>query len=324
MPTKVSTVAEYVTYWLREVVTPSLAPGSYVTYEVLCRRYILPGVGQKRIDKLQVQELQTWLNVVRRTCQCCSQGNDASRSERNRRCCAVGQCCGQVASPATIVHLRRVLRVILSQAMTDGLATRNVAVGVKLPTFRKRRRRAWTSDEARRFLESARRDNDPLYVAYVLVLVLGLRKGELLGLAWEDVNLDIGEVQLAWQLQRVGDQLVRRETKTETSDAPLPLPDICVAALRAHHDATKEREVVVGLDWLGNHLVFTTGSAHPSSRATSTVGGTPHRIRRCPSDHCPRRPPDVRFTPCWPGRASARGYADPPRRSVLDHDGDLQ
>ncbi len=47
---------------------------------------------------------------------------------------------------------------------------------------------AWSSEEARRFFESARDDGDPLYVAYVLILALGLRKGEVLGLTWNDVT----------------------------------------------------------------------------------------------------------------------------------------
>jgi hypothetical protein len=60
--TKVPTVAEYVSYWLNEVVKPNLAPGSYETYEGLCRRNIVPGVGRKRIDRLQLADVQTWLN----------------------------------------------------------------------------------------------------------------------------------------------------------------------------------------------------------------------------------------------------------------------
>ena len=72
-----------------------------------------------------------------------------------------------------------------------------------------------------------------MYAAYVLVLVLGLRKGEVLGLTWTDIDLDRAELTVGLQLQRVGRQLLHRETKTEASDATLPLPEICVAALTA-------------------------------------------------------------------------------------------
>jgi hypothetical protein len=57
-----------------------------------------------------------------------------------------------------------------------------VATTVKIPVARRKKRRRWTSEQARQFLASAKADNDPLYAAYVLVLVEGLRKGEVLGL----------------------------------------------------------------------------------------------------------------------------------------------
>jgi hypothetical protein len=83
--------------------------------------------------------------------------------------------------------------------------------------------------------------------------------------AWrgKDADLDAGELALAWQLQRVGAKLVRRETKTDSSDFTLPLPDVCVAALRAHRDKTRNRLVVVGPDWMGNEPIFTSGFGTP-------------------------------------------------------------
>jgi integrase len=60
------------------------------------------------------------------------------------------------------------------------------------------------------------------FAAFVLILVLGLRKGEVLGRTWKLVDFDTGELFVGEQLQRVGGQLVRREVKTETSEAPLP------------------------------------------------------------------------------------------------------
>ena len=84
------------------------------------------------------------------------------------------------------------LRAALTCAVEEQLITQNYAAVPRLPSRRepRRKRQSWTVDEARRFLESARSDNDVLYPAYVLVLVLGLRKGELLGLTWQLADLD--------------------------------------------------------------------------------------------------------------------------------------
>jgi hypothetical protein len=84
-------------------------------------------------------------------------------------------------TPVPVADLRTVLRSALGHARTEELITSNVATVVKVPSTRSRKTQAWSSAEARAFLESARRDGDPMYAAYVLVLVLGLRKGEVLG-----------------------------------------------------------------------------------------------------------------------------------------------
>ena len=81
-------------------------------------------------------------------------------------------------------------------------------------------------------MESTWHAGEALYAAFVLILVLGLRKGEVLGLTWELVDLDAAELYVGEQLQRVGGQFLRREVKTETSEAPLPLPGLCVTALK--------------------------------------------------------------------------------------------
>jgi integrase len=129
---------------------------------------------------------------------------------------------------------------------------------VRLPTPRTRKRRWWTVDDARQFLESTRRAKEPLYAAFVLILVLGLRKGEVLGLTWELVNLDAAELYVGEQVQRVGNELLRRQVKTETSEAPLPLPELCVAALKLRHDQQEADRNRAAGGWMDTGLVFTT------------------------------------------------------------------
>jgi integrase len=261
----VPTLEGFLSYWLAEVVQPNLAPMTYETRAIFCRVHIIPYLGKKRIDRLEVKDIRQWINELGRTCQCCARGKDADRPAEERRCCAIGSCCKAILSLESRRTARNVLRAALSCAVEEEIIARNPVALVRLSNRadRARKRRSWTVDEARQFLESARRDDDVLYASYVLVLVLGLRKGELLGLTWESVNLDSAELYISQQVQRVGGQLVRRHTKTDSSEAPLPLPDFCVTALKVRkqqQDADRER---AGDAWIDTGLVFTTRHGTP-------------------------------------------------------------
>ncbi|MEV0234829.1 site-specific integrase [Nonomuraea sp. NPDC050786] len=279
--TKSPKLSDYLTYWLTNVVEPNLAPKTVANYEMFSRLYITPALGSKRLDKLTVRDVQAWLNKLRRSCLCCDQGKDAARPEshsnpkRRRRCCAVGKCCRLLPSEWTVHDAYMTLRAALSNAVREETLTRNVAANVKMSVPRKRRVKPWSVEEARAFLESARKNEDPMYPAYVLVLVLGLRLGETLGLRWEDVDLDQAEMTIGWQLQRVGGKLLHRQTMTNASDATLPFPEIVTTALRGRQrarDTAREaagddwrdtaREAA-GDDWRDTGLVFTTASGRP-------------------------------------------------------------
>ncbi|MEP6856299.1 MAG: tyrosine-type recombinase/integrase [Pedococcus sp.] len=252
--TDVPTVEQYLNRWLEETVEPNLAPLTHSTYESHVRNYLIPGIGRHRIDRLRVSDVQRWLNALPGECQCCAQGKDARRAARGRnlaRCCAVGNCCQSCPSPRTIKDLRTVLRSALSSAMSEELVEKNVAALVKSPKQRKRKMVPWSSEEARRFLESARADKDPMYAGYVLVLVLGMRKGEVLGLTWDAIDLDAAELVIDHQLQRVRRALLHRETKTEASDASLPMPRLVTTALALRRQEQQADRADVGEAWRG-------------------------------------------------------------------------
>jgi integrase len=128
------------------------------------------------------------MNDLRVRCQCCAQGKDERR--RKPRCCAIGLCCRQMISEWMRRQAWTVLQSALTAAIRDELVSRNVAALVKVPVRRARRTPVWLWRRARTFLESARGANDPFYAAYVLMLVLGLRRGEILGLGWQKLILE--------------------------------------------------------------------------------------------------------------------------------------
>lgn len=252
----VPTLGQYLAGWLTDVVRPSLAPATASNYDLFCRLYIVPALGSKRLDKLAVRDVQVWLNRIRLQCQCCAQGKDAARSEP--RCCAAAHCCRQVPKEWTVHQAWTVLRGALSQAVRDELVVRNVAALVRVPLPRSQTRSSWTVEDARQFLESSQRDGDVLHAGYVLMLVLGLRRGELLGLRWSDLNLEGRTAQVRVQLQRLDGGLVLRPTKTVSSEAVLPLPDLCVQALGAHGELSDRWRAAAGEAWHETGLVMST------------------------------------------------------------------
>ncbi|MER5177141.1 site-specific integrase [Streptomyces sp. NPDC002896] len=136
--------------------------------------------------------------------------------------------------PRRCPSLHAVLRNALQHAVREELVQRNVAKLVQVQTPRYRVGRGLSAAEAKKLLVDVR--GDRLYAAYVLALNLGLRRGELLGLHWSDVDLDGGALEIRTALQRVNGELTLTAPKTRRSERPVPLPSVCVDALREHRE----------------------------------------------------------------------------------------
>jgi hypothetical protein len=109
-------LSEFLAYWLKDIVEPNLAPKTYEKYETFSRLHIIPHLGGKRLDKIQVKDIRQWLNKLAVICQCCAQGKDAARPEHKRRCCAIGKCCQETLSVRTRKDARDTLRAAFTCA----------------------------------------------------------------------------------------------------------------------------------------------------------------------------------------------------------------
>ncbi|MEV0109214.1 site-specific integrase [Nocardia sp. NPDC050799] len=255
------TVAEYMSYWLEEVVGPSIRRTTYATYRGDIRLHIAPALGKRKLKALSAQHVRTFINGLRTRCQCCAQGKDAAR--RKPRCCAKqsADCCGDVLSISSIRHVLRVLRAALQDAVDDEVLARNVARSVHVSGGAKSAGRRFTRAEAIHFLAAAAEHR--LHALWAVALALGLRRGEALGLAWDDVDLAGGRITIRQALQRVDGRLQLTPVKTDGSNTTLPLPSPLVPILREHQRIQGEQRFAAGDEWRDSGLVFTTAVGGP-------------------------------------------------------------
>ncbi|WP_030617107.1 site-specific integrase [Streptomyces sclerotialus] len=226
-PTRSAKLSEWLPYWLEEYIKPQRKRTTYAKYEMHVRLYLVPQLGTRRLETLSTANVRRMVSAVT-----------------------------EQASAATAKESHRVLRTALTAACREELITRNVAQLVPAP----RELRPWTLDESLAFLEAAR--PDPLYPAFVLAIALGLRRGEILGLHWQDVDFERRTLTVRRQLQRGTKELYVDTTKNRRART-VPLPLMCVAPLRWQRLRQAGQRAVAGTDWHDGDYVFTTRTGRP-------------------------------------------------------------
>ncbi|WP_322751053.1 MULTISPECIES: site-specific integrase [unclassified Frankia] len=250
------TVEKYLTYWLAHTVRPAVKPATYHGYEMMVRVHISPGIGKKRLNKLTAADVRLFLRRLEKTCLCCKHGRDNARPAKRQRCCAVGRCCESVPSRRLVQQVHSVLRNGLQAAVREELLRRNVAKLVQVTAPRYGINRGLTVDQARALLDAA--EGNRLRTLVVMALFLGLRRGELLGLQWSDIDMTRGTLTVNQTLQRIGGALRLVPPKTETSERTLPLLGIVTDALEQHRKAQDAERMAAGERWQESGHIFTT------------------------------------------------------------------
>ena len=174
------TLADFLNYWLKNIVSQEWCPKTYQGYEGVVRLHLIPGLGKKRLGKLNAQDVRLFINRVRSECQCCRNGWDASREKPV--CCALkgGQCYDSRLSTRMVQSIHAVLRNAPECAVREEIIARNVAK-LQGPGAQVQGQSRPHRPGARAVLKAAR--DHRLYALYVLALCLGLRRGNSSGSA---------------------------------------------------------------------------------------------------------------------------------------------
>lgn len=160
-------------------------------------------------------------------------------------------------SPKSVRYVHGILRKALADAVRWNVAQRNVADLADPPklTGSHREMRTWTADELRAFLKLVA--GERLHAAFVLAATTGLRRGEILGLRWSDVDLDASRLAVRQAIVSVAYEIKFSEPKTARSRRSVALDGRTLAVLRAWRKTQLEERMLLGDDYVDSGLVFT-------------------------------------------------------------------
>jgi integrase len=200
---------------------------------------------------------------------------------------------GKALAPKTVRNTHVVLRKALADAVKLEYVHRNVAASVSPPSGARPVMQTWSSENMRDFLEVA--EGDRLYALFVLLATTGMRRGEVVGLRWRDVDLDDAQLAVAHTITTVGSKtLIAGPPKTPRSRRSIFLDEATVRVLREHRQRQKDERAVAGELWNNEMgLVFTDelgGPVHPDR-----VGAEFRRLAK-QADVPPIRLHDLRHT----------------------------
>jgi integrase len=167
-------------------------------------------------------------------------------------------------SVKTVRNVHGTLHKALEDAVRWGRLPRNPADQADPPKGASPEMRVWSPEQVRRFLEAV--EGERLYAAWRVSAMTGVRRGELLGLRWSNVDLDAGRINVRQIRTMVGNEVVTSTPKTKQAVRTLALDGGTVAALRAYKRAQQEERLALGAGYPRTEIVFTNADGtlvHP-------------------------------------------------------------
>lgn len=228
------TVGKYLARWLSDSVRGTVRISTFERHEQIIRGHLTPAIGRVKLKALTPAHVRSL----------------------HREKLDAG------LSPATVRKIHSTLHKALSQAGVDGLIPHNAA-DVKAPRPAADEMRPLSEAEARTFLDTARETGDRFEALYVLAITTGLRRGELLGLRWDDADLNRGTLRVGRALVREGGRHVVGETKTKRGRRRVNLTPRTVATLKAHRRRQLEHRVRLANLYEDYGLIFASENGTP-------------------------------------------------------------
>jgi integrase len=271
-----ATFGEYLTAWITAQQS-QLKSSTWASYKATIDKHIVPALGAIKLQALTPEHLDAFY------------AERLASGWRGAR--------GGALSPKTVRNMHVVIHSALADAVRKRAITRNVATLADPPKLKRGKKpteiRYWTAEQLRAFLDENARHR--FWPAWYLAAFTGLRRGELLGLRWRDLDLDLDAKRLSVRqtLLSVEHRLEFSSGKTDNAERAVDLDDRTIAVLRAHRKAQAAERLLIGGLYDDHELVF----AHPDGRPVHPDVFSQTFERRVKASQLPRiRLHDLRHT----------------------------
>lgn len=221
-----------------------LRPSTFDSYERNIRLHVLPLLGNVPLQRLAPEDLDGFYG------QLLSEGRRDDRGGLSHK---------------TVRYIHGILHKALADAQRKGTLIRNVAAladAPKLSSAKKREMRVWTAGELRAFLVGIEKDRS--HPAFFLAAHTGMRRGEVLGLRWQDVDLDAARLSVRQAIISVAYQVRVSDVKTGTGRRTIDLDARTVGVMRAWRKAQLAERMLVGPAFADHDLVFPRPDGTPT------------------------------------------------------------
>jgi len=240
-----TTLGEYFEKWLSDYVKPNLSPRGFERYQGIITKHLIPDFGSITLTQLKPEHLQKHYTAK----------------------------LNEGLSARTIRYHHAVIHKALQTAVKWGLVSRNVADGVDVPRIHRNEMQTWDEDDITRFLEIAK--DSSYYALFHTALYTGMRRSELLGLKWTDVDFIFSQVYVNRSLHHLKNgSYVFTEPKSAKSRRTIALSPSAILTLKEHKEKQALERAMLGIPLKDVDLVFSTLEGKPLRPNTITRAWT--------------------------------------------------
>jgi integrase len=230
---KTPTLSELMTRWFETVLSREVARSTYDNYGTIVKYHVIPALGRRKVTEISVADVDRLLALK----------------------------LGAGLSASTVHRIRALISQCLDQGVRWGDVPTNVARLSRPPKMVRPEGRTLTREQAQQLLETLKDHRHESL--YLLMLSTGMRRGEALGLRWEDLNLENGVVRIKRNLKREGGRIVTADTKTLKSRRAVNIPTPVLDALERNRELQDVEKAELGEAWVESGFIFTTSIGTP-------------------------------------------------------------